>query len=259
MQFCALALVGPVTFIAVEPLLGERAYLVAILAATSPIVWTVGRRVLQDVPVAIIVLLCLGCAARHDAFSLSITLFCLLACREAAVLMVPAIVTVWLLTGGPVGPLLWSIGASGTASLIALIVLFGKRLPGLLKRFATGTDCEYARTHKGTYHRLLVDLMMVSPLTCILACAGWHISLPITCAAITIIGIHAVLPIRNLRFIIAADLLLRGVAALAIPMWCLPILIGVDICIAYKIRNVYDPVTFSLASAFGMPKQIEMK
>jgi tetratricopeptide (TPR) repeat protein len=240
----------PVTIWALQPLNANWA-VVAALLAVSPLLFLAARRRLQDGLVAALTLAATGFALRADPYGLGAVLFALVAVKEASVLCVPAFAVAWWIGGGTPIPLLAAIGAAGLANGAALLALFRGMLPAMLKGAAGGHATPYTLDHqRGSWHRLLVDLVMVSPVTTLAALFGpWQLLL----IAATLLGAHAIAPVRNVRLVIAVDVLLRVAAVIAFGWWVLPAA-AIDIYISRKLRLVYDPVTAALASQLGMSR-----
>ena len=227
-----------------------------LLGAASPLTLTLCRRRLQDVPVALATLLSVLAATTHSPVGLAAALFVALSLKESSLLAVPALAVAWMVSGGSVVPLGAALAAGGAAWALALFALFGRTLPAMFRTATSGHATKYAAEHQsGAPHRLLVDLVLVSPCAMIAAVLGAAHSPALSAAAVALIVAHAAAPIRNVRFIVAADVLLRAVGAMALPypFITLPALLAVDAYIAWRIRHVYDPVTQALATALGMP------
>lgn len=247
-QVSSALAIGPVVFWITE------SWQAALLASTSPLTITLCRRKLQDVPVALAALVTIGFALHHSPVGVAAALFVALSLKESSMFAAPAIVAAWLLSGGAVLPLAASVCAGATAWLAALAILFGKQLPAMLRQAKSGHVTKYAAEHQvGAPHRLLVDLVLVSPSVVLLAAYGASSAQVIAASAVALVVTHAAAPIRNVRFIIAADVLLRVVAVASLPAVALPILLACDAFIAWRMRWIYDPVTHSLATAMGMP------
>jgi tetratricopeptide (TPR) repeat protein len=224
----------------------------ALLAvAASPLLFLAGRRRLQDASVAALTLAALGFALRGNAAGAGIALFALLAVKEAAVLTIPALGIAWVYGHGSWTHFGVATGAACAAWFVSLLVLFGSMALPMLRAGAKGHETPYTKDHQqGPWHRLVVDLVLVSPVTTLAALFGpWKLLL----VAGFILAAHAVAPVRNVRLIIAADLLLRVCAVAAFGWWILPAL-AVDLYISRKLRAVYDPVTAALTSQLGMAR-----
>lgn len=250
-QVTAAALMGPLTWAI------THSWVAAAWAAASPLVITLSRRSLQDVPVAFATLGAVGFGLTHSPIGAALSLFVCLCLKESSVLAVPAIAAAWLVSAGTALPLVESLGAAGAAWLLSLLAIFGfKRTREMFRTAAEGHKTAYAAQHqKGAPHRLLVDLVMASPVACVFAVLGAVHQPALAAAAAALIAAHSFAPIRNVRFILAADVMLRivGASAMAFPLIELPAVLVVDTYVGWRIRSVYDPVTHALATALGMP------
>ncbi len=255
----AAILTPPALAWATYPLLGRQAFAAAALAACSPLLWAMGRRMLQDAPVALATLVTLGFALRAEPLGFAFSLLCLLGLKEAGILMTPALGVAWLLAGGQALPLLLSGGCGLAGWLGATRLLLGRRAVPVGRKAMGGHDAEYARKYqRGGVARLALDLLLISPAALLTAAfAPWQ-SLPLGIAAALIVVSHALAPIQNVRFVLAAELLIRALAAAAIAragnQLLLAPLAAVDALIGWRIRNVYDPVTAALKSQLGLAR-----
>jgi hypothetical protein len=240
---------APLAAWSVSPLIGiEPAML---LAAGSPLLFLAGRRRLQDAPVAALTLAAIGFAVRGNAAGMGLALFALVSLKEASVLVLPALAFGWIVSGANWIRFAGSAATAGTASLAVLLALFGSMLPAMLKAAAAGHATPYTKDYqKGAAHRLLVDLVLVSPVTTLAALYGPPEVLSL---AALLVGAHLLAPVRNVRLVLAADLLLRVAAVFAFGWWIAPA-IAIDIYISRRLRPVYDPVTAALTSQLGMTR-----
>lgn len=203
--------------------------------AASPLAWMLGRRLLQDVPIAALTLVCIGCALHGSWLGLALGTFALLSCKEAAVFVLPALLLAW--PGG--WPAL--IGAC-FMWLAALFGIFGKQTVPLFKAARSGHNTEYGlKNQKGAPHRLLVDLFLLSPVA-VIAAIWVHTPIIIALTA-ALLAAHALAPVRNIRLVLVADLIIR---CTLIPIWMLPAAIAYDVYVAWRTRIIYDPVTKAL-------------
>lgn len=224
----------------------------ALLAVgASPLLFLAGRRRLQDAPVAALTLAALGFALRGQPWALGLALFALLSLKEAAVLTIPSLALAWVFGGGDWLPLGLSLGGGVAAWGTSLLVLFGGMALPMLRAGSKGHATPYTLDHQqGPWHRLLVDLVLVSPVTTLAALFGpWKLLAVVA----YILAAHAIAPVRNVRLVIAADLLLRVSAVAAFGWWILPAL-AVDLYVSRRLRAVYDPVTAALTSQLGMTR-----
>lgn len=115
----------------------------------------------------------------------------------------------------------------------------------------SGHASEYSeRYQRGSPHRLLVDLMLVSPAALLVFVSNPSLVVAVFCAAA--IAAHALSPVRNVRTILAVDVALRAAVAIACPWWGIVALVAVDLAIFWRIRDVYDPTTNALTKALKM-------
>jgi len=224
----------------------------ALLAiAGSPLLFLVGRRRFQDAPVAALTIAGLGFALRGDPIGLALVTFALLGVKEAGLLSLPAFALAWMLSGAPAAPLAVSLAAGVTGAALAARALLGGMAWPIFRAASRGHGTPYTQEHQqGTAHRLVVDLVLISPLTTIAALFGpaWLIGL-----ALALLIAHTAAPVRNVRLVLAADLLLRASAVAAFGWWIAPAL-AVDLYISRRLRAVYDPVTAALTSQLGMSR-----
>lgn len=231
-----------------------------IVACGSPLLWTLARRRLQDVTVSLLTIVALGCASLGSPWLLCLALLALLGTKEAAVLMVPAIAGLWLTAGHPVLPLALALGASLALWLDISRALLGPNLWRVLRAARAGHGTAYTLAHqRGDWHRLCVDLVLVSPWPCALFALGMVAAPKLAIATALVVTVHAVAPVRNARTVLAADLLIRGLAGAtlyAFSPWLLLPMFAADVLGAWRLRGTYDPVTATLTAAFGMtPRQ----
>lgn len=224
------------------------------LAASSPLLWIVARRELQDGPVAALTLVALGFALRGDPVALGLTLAALLAVKEVSPLAWPALCVGWFLQGHHWWPLALALaGASALWALLTLAVFRRDAIP-VIRRALGGHGTQYTRDHqRGGIHRLFVDVALLSPLV-LIAALGEPPGI-VGRALVWILFAHALVKVQNARTVLAADILLRALAAATAPLWILGILIACDAWIIWRTRRVYDPVTAELTSALGMSPQ----
>lgn len=229
-----------------------------IAACTSPLLWIAGRRRLQDAPFAAVALAALGFAFRGNPVALGCSVFALLALKEAGVFTLPLLFAAWAfadqswLTGATV------IGAGSLAAVAAALALFGSMAWPMFRAGAKGHETPYTKDfQQGAPHRLIVDLALVSPVA-LVAAVTQGATLITTLVAVALTA-HMLAPVRNVRLVIAAELLLRVAAATAIvssphPIVFACIALAVDLAVIRKLKHVYDPVTAVLAAQLGMSK-----
>lgn len=253
----ALACV-PLTWWATRPLVGPlSAALGWTMAAASPLLMLTSKRRLQDPLIAALTLGAVGFAARGNTLGLGFTIFALIACKEAAALIVPALLVAWV---GSLAGFSLSVGIAALAAAGATLWLFRDMALPMLRAAAKGHDTPYTKANqRGAWHRLLVDFLLASPVATLIAIGG-AATTPSTGRLLLIVAAlvatHALAPVRNLRLLLAAELLLRAVAATVIAahgLWLLlPLALATDLFAARKLRNIYDPVTAALTGQLGM-------
>lgn len=231
------------------------------LAITSPLLWTLARGKLQDTWIALLTVLAMVACWFGSGPGLALALFALVASKEVGALAVPSVAILWLARGWPIQTLaLWcACGLAGYC--VATLAVLGRLAFPILRTALSGHETEYTRQHqRGHWHRLLVDLVLVSPLPVMLALIGAPNNLPLAIATGALIAAHAVAPVRNVRTILVADILMRVIAALTLIhagwIWAIPgfaVCILADALILRRVGHIYDPVTGGLAMALGMP------
>jgi hypothetical protein len=227
-----------------------------LVACGSPLLWTLARRALQDVTVGLLTVVALGCASLGSPWALAASVFALLATKEASAFALPAVAGLWLLAGHSSLWLAVALCASLALWLTATRALLGSALWRVLVAAKAGHSTEYTAGHqRGDWHRLWVDLAIVSPLPiATLFCAGQ--SAPaLAVIALLLVAFHSLAPVRNVRTVLAADLVIRGLAgwaAYTLHPWLLAPMLAADALAIWRLRKTYDPVTATLTAAFGM-------
>lgn len=221
-----------------------------LLALTSPLGFLLGRRALQDVTVALVALVALGFALRSEPIPLALTVFALLGLKEASVLYLPALFAAGAMQGIPVETGI-ALGAATLAWIAATRILVGRETWELFRVVRSAHATEYTRqVQRGGSFRLVVDLVLVSPLVVLVAAK--HVDPFLSAFAILVIVAHGQSPIQNVRTIFAVDLVFRAIAAAALPWWGIIVFCAVDVWVARKLRDIYDPTTLALTQALGM-------
>lgn len=291
--FGILALVA--TFLLVRELLDVRAALVATaLSVTSPLQLALGRRALSDEVFCAAFLLALWAlvravraeppnVVRRYALSVAFTAFAI-AVKETAVIAAPGVLgALVLLRGGRferrdivlfVAPLLvWYLGFS-------LLAGSASAMFDVLRAVHAGTqNAPYVENYNsGPPHRILVDFFMVAPVTSALALSAaafalfeWK-SLSPGLRALVVVLVWTLVaacfaPVKNLRYAVGADGLMRALSAWLLLERILPsfgprvgLLFGAvnglaELAIfhrAFVAGRVYDPVTAELTRALSM-------
>lgn len=222
-----------------------------VLAASSPLVWQLARRGLQDLTVGVVALLALGCALHGNHVGLAIAIFALVSLKEAAVLYVPAILGAGYLGGGDALTLGAACAAGVAGAAIAIRAVVGPLTWQVFCRAREAPENLYTKYHQaGAPHRLVVDLALVSPAVVVGLAAASPPATIIAFLALAILA-HAFAPVRNVRTIVAVDIVARAWLAHHAGIYVLQLL-AVDAFIFYRIRHLYDPVTSELTKALGM-------
>jgi hypothetical protein len=155
------------------------------------------------------------------------------------------------------------VGGAATAAWFAVtFAIFGRMTLPMLRTASKGHATPYTLTQQqGAPHRLLVDLALVSPVATVLAVLGASHSPKLALITLTLIGAHALAPVRNVRLVLAGDLLIRALGASMLTTFSVPVAVIVgalwiasDVYIARKLRKVYDPTTAALAGELGMTR-----
>lgn len=221
----------------------------ALCVVSCPLMLLLAKKRLQDVPSAFLGLVSVGFALAHNPIGLALSLFAGLSVKESTLFLLPALCVGWLLSGGALVPLGISLSAGLMLWLLSLWFIFGHDLPQILLAAKQGHNTDYTKAEqRGAPHRLLLDLFIVSPVA---VCAAlWFHPLVLGATVITIVLAHSLAPVRNIRLILIADIILRCMIATALPLWVLPLFTCVDAFIVWKIRHINDPVTSALISIF---------
>lgn len=229
-------------------------------AGPSPLLVGLSRRELQDSVVAATTLGAVALGLHGSAWVFAVA-FVLLSLKDvAALLAFPALAAAaWF---GGIAPTTIALGmmAVSAAWLLSTRLLLGWRTSEMLVRAARGHETPYSRAYqRGAPHRLLVDLLLVSPIPLAIAL---HVPFGrLHVIALLLVAAHALSPVRNIRTVLAADVLVRWIAIGWIvqhPIWIAPSL-AADLWISWQTRNVYDPTTQALAFALGLSRQTEAK
>lgn len=221
------------------------------LAALSPLALLVGSRVLQDTAVAALTLAGIGAASAGSPWLLGLSVFALASTKETSALLGPALAFAWHCSGAPWVEFAAACGAGGALAALGGIALLRDAWWPALVAGAKSHITPYTQDNQqGAPHRLLADLVLVSPVASLMGLFG---DTRILMLAGLILAAHALTPVRNVRTVLAAELLLRASAVTAFGWWAL-LSIPVDIYISRRLRGVYDPVTGVLARALGMQR-----
>ena len=284
-------LVVPLVFILGRRLFETRAALLgAAFTAVSPIELALGRRALQDevfcfAVLAAVTLLIMCVDRRDDEVPTSRVLAAIaamtfaFAVKESFLYLYPALLAVLFVFRKP-RELQWRHAALFLAPPLAYVAGFSLLARSVADFFRIGRIVTSAMSapyvlqyQAGPPHRLLVDLLVTAPLVSIVGGAGVVLvalgrerGRELRALALLVaMGIlaFAVVPSKNLRFIVMADPLLRLLAAgviasatrsAAIVMAVAAANASIELELFYAIfisRGVYDPVTQTLLEAVG--------
>lgn len=294
---CALAMlgVGVIALRLSDDWLEVSAMLV--VAGFSPLLWHLTARCLPDVMVAACQLaafgLLLSWTRTGDWFQLTgafFLLFLLVAMRESSIAPTVVALAVTMLLGNNTmdSIVVCALGAGAVALWLALLLVSGMKLRWfreLLRRQLRQGDTPYTWAYQtGAWHRLIVDLLLLSPLPVLVALLGAESQSqvrPVMMFAAVLLATHIGLPLRNVRTVLAVDLLVRMVAGVVlvgvareggttivlvlreehtVSFSAFAVVFGV-LFLASDVRTwarvfrggrVYDPVTANLVRALGM-------
>ena len=253
LAFLSAIAMGPTVAWAVAPLgLSPWAFL---LASSSPLLWCLSRRMLQDCTVALAVVVSLGTALHGSPVWFAVSLFVLLSLKEVAVLFVPGLTLAAAATMPTVAEALCATAIGCSSAALAMRAIVGRETFRVFRLAPQASQNGYTQLYqRGAPHRLVIDLVMVSPLTTV-----WFLAsdppLSITAFVAVTLAAHAFAPARNVRFILALDIAMRAAVAGYLGVWSLP-LFAADALLFLKLLDVYDPVSHVLTKAFEMaPKE----
>lgn len=231
----------------------------ALILAFSPLQLHLGRRALQDQLVCATTLAALYSGlAGHPLIGL-VFMAAMVAVKETTVPHVACVAIAWAWAGMP-----WMYAAGCTVGAAALYIAAFTALTGeplllwkLGKQLWGATASTYGVEHQeGEWHRLLVDLLMVSPVAFLLAVHGWT-SVSAVCAFFWfVLFFQNFFPVmRCVRMVLSAEAVLRVIAATS------PVGLVYAACVAvtdltlfrqvFQRGEVYDPVHENLAVALG--------
>jgi 4-amino-4-deoxy-L-arabinose transferase-like glycosyltransferase len=277
---------------------GRTALVAASLVAFSPLLGGMARRILQDSAVAFLAVATAFCF--YQALKTRSVLWCsgygaslcwLLVTKEAGLLILPFLAGYaawWKLRAdrhAHLRALAAATGLAGAASLAVYVALCGNLAAVVaLARILFGSPATNAyalANNSGPWFRNLVDLMSVSPMAIVLAIGfSFHFLVSrngkagrvegfLVAFLVGLLAVHSV-TIKNVRYILAAEVPLRALAACAVvsvhDAWprrgvalglaiLVVVAVACDILIFYRIfiaGAVYDPVTGELLRALEM-------
>lgn len=227
----------------------------ALLVGSSALSLVLSRRAFQDTFGALTLLLGLWAVNLQNPWLLGVAVFLALASREALALYLPALCFAWALHGAP-----WPAGAASVAIGVGVAVggfyaLGGSQLMAIFKKLRQSTDY-VRRFQSGTPHRVVTDLILVSPVTTLsslVACswAPWWLIGFVGVGALT----HAFITPKNARFLLAVDLGIRMLCAWLPGPWPWVVLVFggyFDFKLYRAFSQVRDTVTYNLVVASNM-------
>ncbi len=227
----------------------------SLLVASTPLSLILSRRALQDTFAALALLIGVLAIQLQSVGLLTASVALALASREALVLYLPAIFAAWTIRTGR-----WCIGSAATSGgILAAIVMYyalgGRRLAEIFRKLRQSTDY-VRRFQSGDPHRILTDLILVSPVTtigAIVACT----SAPLWLVGFVGISLatHAFIVPKNVRFLLVVDLGARMLCGWLPGPWPWVILgVGLiaDLRLYRAFKEVRDTVTYNLVVKAGM-------
>jgi hypothetical protein len=276
----------PLAFAVGRRLVGARVALMGVaLCICSPLLLALGRRALSDELMCAAALVAWWTTLRQlerttwarAATAIAAWTF-LFAVKETAFVLDPALLALlllerraqrktlqiadWMLIVLP--PLLWAGIFCGLAHSLHDFV-------SVLHAHAGNVDASVdysAKYQSGPPHRLLIDLLTLAPLTSLLAVAALTLLLEhddagartLAVVTVAVVAAFSVAPAKNVRFAIAADPLLRLLAAWPLATrlrprlgWALVALDGaIELSLfvtIFLVGNVYDPISHGLLEA----------
>lgn len=224
------------------------------LVISAPLLCSVERRKLQDATVASVTVIACGLAFRGHPIAAALTCAAMLCIKEGGILMLPAVFAAALVNGQNIAAQ-WPIFLAPVIWLAVSRAVCGPSFLPALTLSVRSQRHAYTREHQsGMPHRLIADLALVSPFVLLLApLADWRI----TAVAAAIVATHMLSPVRNVRTILAADLLLR----ISVGMWLVRFgwwgalgataLVAWDVWLIGRLRGLRDTVTAALVQATG--------
>jgi hypothetical protein len=227
----------------------------SLLVASSPLSLILSRKALQDTFTALFVIFALWGVCLENVWVLGASIAGALASREAVLLYLPALFVSWgLKTGHWMNGGLVLIVATGAATL-GFYGLGGRHLVSVFRKLRQPT-AYVRRFQSGPLHRLLVDLMLVSPLTVFAALTSWAYA-PIWLTGFVGIALmtHSLVTPKNVRFLLIVDLAIRMMCAfIPGPVSWGVLLAGLcaDFWVYRAVGKVEDPVTVNLVARSRM-------
>lgn len=227
----------------------------SLLVGTSSLSIMLSRRALQDAFAALPVLMGVWAIGMQNDYLLAAAVAMTLTTREAMLLYLPALFISWGLHSGG-----WFVGGiavvAGCLLAMASFYVVGGRwlLPVFYK---LGQSTNYVRRFQsGMPHRILVDMMLVSPVAMVagIIAIPWA---PIWLTGFILVAglTHALIRPKNLRFLLPVELGVRTLVAFLPEPWpwvALGLGVLTDLRLYFAIGGCKDPVTYNLVVRTSM-------
>ncbi len=227
----------------------------SLLVASSPLSLMLSRKALQDTLTAFFMVLALWGVQTGNTWILGTATACALASREALIFYLPAIFVAWGLRTGRWVEGSIALGGATVLAVMGFYALGGRKLLTIFRKLRRPTDY-IRRFQSGPLHRLLVDLVLISPLVTVATLMGWS-RVPVWLAAFagTALVLHSFITPKNVRFLLVVDLAIRMMCA-SLPnpiLWAVLVLGSVaDLWLYRALGKIEDPVTANLVVRSGM-------
>lgn len=227
----------------------------SLLVASSPLSLFLSRKALQDTFSCVWLLSGVWAIHLGNPWMLGASVVLALASREALVLYLPAFLVAWGLHTG-----LWVTGGLAVSlgivvAVLAFYTLGGRQLLGVFRKLKQPTDY-IRRFQSGMPHRLLVDLVLISPISLLVVLTSWSFA-PLWLLAFTGVAmvVHSAITPKNVRFLLIIDICSRMLCAGLPGPWPWIVLVAgsvADLFLYRAIRDMEDPVTANLVVKLGM-------
>jgi hypothetical protein len=254
---------------------GTIALIATALVTTSPLQLAFGRRALADEFFCAAVLASIAAliwctsrftAARAATWIVATTIA--IAAKEQFLFILPVMLLFWWLRTRRIGwreLITWAMPPLLFFAVYCALARDTTSFFQIARIITSAMTAPYAEQYQsGPPHRLLIDLLAIAPvvtIAAIVAIAARRTELAVL--AVGVIAVHALLPSQNVRYILAADPLLRIlVAAWAVGAFRTRVLVSamvINALIELKLFHtifiaggVYDPVTDAVLRALGM-------
>ncbi len=226
-----------------------------LLVGSAPLSLLLGRRALQDTFAALTVLLGLLAVQIQSVELLIVSVTLAVATREALLLYLPGLYGAWVVAT-------WREWAGMGCLIVGVVVavlgyhtLGGRKLAEVLRTLRQPTDY-VRRLQSGAPHRVLVDLVLASPVAVVggAAACAWVPSWLPTFVGLAL-GVHAFVTPKNVRFLLVVDLAIRVMCAWLPGPWnwiVLGLCLVSDALVYRSFLLVRDPVTYNLVVASKM-------